>query len=217
MTTKTGDEARTGPRRRGPYAKTAAVRTAILDAALDVFGESGYRSGSLREVADRVGMSEAGVLHHFPNKNALLADVLDRRDLRSYAIVPKEGSDGEATLRGLVRLADYNATVPGIVKLFAVLSTEATSSDHPAHAYFVTRYETTRSYLRAAFSSLMAQGRVREGVTPERAAIATIAMMDGLQVQWLLEPGLLDMGAQLRRFLESFVDIDLGDPARGGA
>ena len=68
---------------RGEYAKTSAKRTAILDAALEVFAESGYRSGSLRDVAGKVGMSEAGLLHHFPNKSALLAAVLDRRDRRA--------------------------------------------------------------------------------------------------------------------------------------
>lgn len=202
-------------RRRGPYAKTAAVRTAILDAALDVFAESGYRSGSLREVADRVGMSEAGVLHHFPSKSALLADVLDRRDVRAMEVVTFDPDDGAATLRGLVRLAEYNATIPGIVKLFAVLSTEATSPEHPAHGYFIARYARTRENLRTAFASLAKQGRLREGVSPERAAIATIAMMDGLQVQWLLEPGILDMAAHLRRFFEGFVDVDFDAP--GGA
>ena len=216
MTTKTDTDQRKARRSRGPYAKTAAVRTAILDAALDVFGESGYRSGSLREVADRVGMSEAGVLHHFPSKNALLADVLDRRDVLSYEIVPTS-EDGEETLRGLVRLAEYNATIPGIVKLFAVLSTEAASAEHPAHDYFVARYERTRSRLRTAFASLRDAGALRGDVTPERAAIATIAMMDGLQVQWLLDPGLLEMGAHLRRFLEAFVDVDFDAPARGDA
>ncbi|GAA4768575.1 TetR/AcrR family transcriptional regulator [Microbacterium gilvum] len=208
MSTKTQTTEPRRPRRRGPYAKTAAVRTAILDAALDVFAESGYRSGSLREVADRVGMSEAGVLHHFPSKSALLADVLDRRDVRALEVVPFDQEDGEATLRGLVRLAEYNATIPGIVKLFAVLSTEATSPDHPAHGYFIARYARTRGNLRHAFASLAAQGRLADGVSPERAAIATIAMMDGLQVQWLLEPGILDMAAQLRRFFQGFVDID---------
>ena len=42
--TETGPKAR---KPRGEYAKTGAKRAAILDAALEVFAESGYRSGSL--------------------------------------------------------------------------------------------------------------------------------------------------------------------------
>lgn len=196
---------------RGEYAKTRARRTAILDAALEVFAEGGYRSGSLRDVAQRVSMSEAGLLHHFPNKSALLAAVLERRDEHSEQRVPFGGPDGGLTLKGLVDLAAYNASVPGVVELYCVLSAEATAPDHPAHEYFTGRYETTRANLGAAFESLEAEGRLRPGVTPQKAAVATIAMMDGLQVQWLLDRDLIDMSEELKTFFTSFVDIRFDD------
>ena len=193
---------------RGEYAKTSAKRTAILDAALEVFAESGYRAGSLRDVAQKVGMSEAGLLHHFPNKSALLAAVLDRRDQHSLERVPFDEVDGAATLRGLVELAAYNASVPGVVELYCVLSAEATAPDHPAHEYFTGRYDFTRANLRRAFESLERDGRLTPGVTPQRAAVATIAMMDGLQVQWLLDRNVVDMADELKRFFEAFSDVD---------
>jgi AcrR family transcriptional regulator len=196
---------------RGEYAKTGAKRTAILDAALEVFAESGYRSGSLRDVAGKVGMSEAGLLHHFPNKSALLAAVLDRRDQHSLERVPFGGENGEATLRGLVELAAYNASVPGVVELYCILSAEATTPDHPAHEYFIGRYEYTRANLRAAFESLERDGRLMAGVTPQGAAVATIAMMDGLQVQWLLDRDVIDMAEELQGFLGAFADVDFSD------
>jgi AcrR family transcriptional regulator len=198
-------------KRRGEYAKTGAKRTAILDAALEVFAESGYRSGSLRDVAGKVGMSEAGLLHHFPNKSALLAAVLDRRDQHSLQRVPFSPEDGEATLRALVELAAYNASVPGVVELYCILSAEATAPDHPAHEYFVGRYEFTRGNVRAAFESLEREGRLMAGVTPQRAAVATIAMMDGLQVQWLLDRDVIDMAEELTRFLGALADVDFSD------
>ena len=203
---------------RGEYAKTSAKRTAILDAALEVFAESGYRAGSLRDVALRVGMSEAGLLHHFPNKSSLLAAVLDRRDQHSQLRVTFGGADGGVTLQGLVELAAYNASVPGVVELYCVLSSEATAPDHPAHEYFVGRYESTRSNIRRAFESLESQGRLMDGVTPQRAAVATIAMMDGLQVQWLLDRDVIDMAEELKTFFSSFVDIEFdGEPLRTDA
>ncbi|WP_254773926.1 TetR/AcrR family transcriptional regulator [Microbacterium sp. cf046] len=196
---------------RGEYAKTSAKRTAILDAALEVFAESGYRAGSLRDVAQKVGMSEAGLLHHFPNKSALLAAVLDRRDQHSLEFVPFGDPDGAVALRGLVELATYNASVPGVVELYCVLSAEATAPDHPAHEYFIGRYEYTRGSLRTAFESLERDGRLMAGVTPQRAAVATIAMMDGLQVQWLLDREVIDMAEELKRFFGAFADVDFSD------
>ncbi|KJL19264.1 TetR/AcrR family transcriptional regulator [Microbacterium foliorum] len=200
---------------RGEYAKTRAKRAAILDAALDVFADSGYHSGSLRDVAERVGMSEAGLLHHFPNKPALLAAVLDRRDQHTLEWVRMAEGNGEVTLSGLVTTAVRNSTVPGIVELYCILSAEGTKPGHPAHEYFVTRYDVARTNLRRAFEDLQRQGRMRPGVTSQGAAVATLAMMDGLQVQWLLNPDVVDMAEELSRFFRAFVDIDL-TPALSG-
>jgi AcrR family transcriptional regulator len=190
---------------RGEYAKTKATRIAILDAALEVFALSGYRAGSLKDVAERVRMSEAGLLHHFPSKVKLLEAVLDHRDQLSRPRVNVEAEDGAETLRGLVALARYNAGTPGVVELYCVLSAEATSPDHPANAYFIARYEWTRTMLAGAFTRLAAVGRLSDGVDPLRAAVATIALMDGLQVQWLLDRDVVDMGDELAKFFASFV------------
>ncbi|SDQ30954.1 TetR/AcrR family transcriptional regulator [Microbacterium sp. cf332] len=214
MMTTTDTTAPPRGRRRGTYAKTEATRQAILDAALEVFAQSGYRAGSLRDIAARVGMSEAGLLHHFRNKSALLEAVLEERDERARVQVPIESDDGAAVIRGLVDLAAHNASSPGVVELYTTLSAEATASDHPAHGYFVRRYEYTRGNVERSFGQLRDEGRLRHGMTPRRAAITAIALMDGLQVQWLLDRDALDMAVELRALFASFVDIDWPDAPR---
>ncbi|MFH8251419.1 TetR/AcrR family transcriptional regulator [Microbacterium sp. B2969] len=191
---------------RGEYAKTRARKVAILDAALEVFAQSGYRSGSIRDVATLVGISEAGLLHHFPNKVKLLEAVLEHRDDQARTFVPMDAPDGAETLRGLVDLAAYNASVPGVVELYCTLSAEATSPDHPAHEYFIRRYDYTRSSIANAFRRLGEAGRLSVDVDPVRAAISTIALMDGLQVQWLLDRDVVDMAQELADFFGSFVE-----------
>ena len=59
------------------------------------------------------------------------------------------------------------------------------------------RYEFTRSNLRTAFESSSEMDDSWPGVTPQSAAVATIAMMDGLQVQWLLDREVVDMAEEL--------------------
>lgn len=205
MTTDTD----TSRRARGPYAKTAAVQEAILDAAAEVFAESGFRSGSIRDIAARADMSEAGILHHFRSKAALLEGVMRLRDDRARDLAPLGDGSGADIVRGLLALARHNQDNPGIVKLYTTVSAEATSPDHPAHAYFLERYEFVRQHVGSAFRDLADEGLLREGVDPHSAAIATIAHMDGLQVQWLLHPDRIDMAEHLRRFLAALVDIDL--------
>lgn len=74
-----------GPSRRArnPRKQTAKTREDILDAALETFGNRGYNNGSLVEIADQVGMTHPGVLHHFGSKDQLLLAVLAHRDLAS--------------------------------------------------------------------------------------------------------------------------------------
>jgi Transcriptional regulator len=207
----------TGPRRlRGEYAKSEATRSAILDAAFEVFAQGGYRSGSLREIAVRVGMSEAGLLHHFRNKSALLEAVLEHKDDRARAIVPIDSGEGATVVRGLIALARYNASIPGVVELFCTLSAEAISPDHPVHDYFQRRYEYVRTSITRAFQDLARQGRLKIGMTPERAAVTMIAMMDGLQLQWLYDRDALDMADELRRLMFPFVDIDWSEQEPAG-
>ncbi|GAB3616120.1 TetR/AcrR family transcriptional regulator [Okibacterium endophyticum] len=203
------DTAQSEGKRRGAYAKTGMKRAAILDAALAVFARSGYRAGSIREVAETVGMSEAGLLHHFPNKSALLAGVLELRNQHSADFVPLDPQKPRETLRGLVALAAYNVSVPGVVELYCVLSAEATAPEHPAHRYFADRYARTRSDLTGQFERLAEQGDLCQGTTPDAAARMSIAVMDGLQVQWLLDRSSVDMAAELRSFLQGLVTFTL--------
>ncbi|WP_082979087.1 helix-turn-helix domain-containing protein [Arthrobacter sp. B6] len=119
-------------RRRGSYAGTDEKRLAILDAALNVFARDGYRGGSLKVVAREAGMSDAGLLHHFGCKSALLAAVLELRDMRAEAVyTPMHVEDPYVILLGLVELARYNVSAPGLVRLHVTLSAEATSPQHP--------------------------------------------------------------------------------------
>jgi AcrR family transcriptional regulator len=204
---QTQTQTRRGP--RGPYAKSEHTKRAILDAALEVFAQAGYRSGSLRDVAERVGISEAGLLHHFPSKSALLAEVLERRDEQTEAQFDLFPADGERSMRALLDLARYNASTPGVVELFCTLSAEATSPDHPAHEYFVNRYEVARTAIGRGFSDLQARGKLRDGIDPETAARGVIAMFDGLQIQWLLNRGVVDMAEDLRAYLRTLATIEV--------
>jgi AcrR family transcriptional regulator len=49
----------------------------ILDCAVAVFAAKGYHGASIREIASRAGVSVAGIYHHFPSKQHLLARLMD--------------------------------------------------------------------------------------------------------------------------------------------
>ena len=53
-------------------------RTRILDAALELFAERGFILTSLPMIAERVGITHAGILHHFGSKDGVLRALLER-------------------------------------------------------------------------------------------------------------------------------------------
>ena len=184
------------------YAKGRARREQIVTTAAEVYADVGYHGASLREIAKRAGISHVGLHYYFPSREALLAAVLERRDDEDTArLGPKEYSPA-AAVRHLVDLADHNARHPGIVELYVRLAAEAFSEDHPAHQYFTDHYRTTRDYVHRALRELAERGALREEVDPRVAAAGFVALMDGLQAQWLAMSDEVDMAGVLRSYVE---------------
>jgi AcrR family transcriptional regulator len=174
-------------RPKGDASVNAARRREILKAAFDVFSRDGYQGSSLSQIAEIVGMTEAGILHHFKTKANLLTEVLAYRDEATTALVEGFNTDGIGFVKAWINLISYNLSVPGIVELFAVISAEATRTDHPAHEFFKRRYAETIALTTAGMADLQAEGYLNPGLDPEDLGRAIVALSDGLQVQWLLD------------------------------
>ncbi|HIY24456.1 MAG TPA: TetR/AcrR family transcriptional regulator [Candidatus Brachybacterium merdigallinarum] len=194
---------------RGRYRKTEQTRARILDAALEVFGEHGYERGSLREVAQRAGISQAGLLHQYPNKVALLSAILERRDARAGELVGSETLDITSLLT-IVEYARASSHAPFEIDLFAVLSAEATREDHPANDYMRRRYGWAASTFDEIFREVAAAGQLTPGTDPTELTSQFIALWDGLQIQWLLKVNDVDIADRL----ESFLNLHLVRPLR---
>lgn len=118
------------------------IDAGILDRAAGLFARRGYAKTSLQDVADAVGLSKAGLLHHFPSKDALHeavlahAEALGRRVLGHVASLPP----GPARDRQAVEvLVDVALGHPGVVAmLLAPVTDLADGAEHepggPEHA-----------------------------------------------------------------------------------
>jgi AcrR family transcriptional regulator len=62
----------------------ADTRTRIQEIALELFTEQGYEATSLREIAERLGVTKAALYYHFKTKEDIVASLMEDRlaDLR---------------------------------------------------------------------------------------------------------------------------------------
>jgi len=192
--------------------ETLAKRTEILRAATATFGAKGYNRGPLTEIAEQVGMTHAGILHHFGSKDQLLVEVLKFRDRTDVeGLRDQRMPDGLDRFRHLVRTAFANESRHGIVQAYAVLSAESVTEGHPGRAYFEERYRTLRQDLRDAFEDVCAERGITVPATVDRAAASILAVMDGLQVQWLLARNDVELAEASAFAIEALVSAVL-DP-----
>ena len=185
------------------YAVGVARRQQILETARDLFGLQGYRGASMRDIATKVGLSLPGVLHYFPSKEALLESVLQYRDDTDTPWFEQTWADTGSFRAALHELVRRNMAAPGVTRLFATLSAEATDPDHPAHDFFQARYRESR----ALFTRTLALAQARGEISEQASGPLLIAVLDGLQVQWLLDPD-FDMLAELDRYLDTIGAAD---------
>lgn len=176
--------------------KGEQTKLAILRAAEQVFAEAGYRGSSLAAVAERAGVTQSGLLHHFKNKEELLLGVLEQHELADDAMLLKPLSKGGfSVIEALGELvADYSSNRVG-VRLFSVLVAESTAIEHPGHEYMRRRYDKLRQRLVGALAAGIAKGELREDAPLESLATAVIALMDGIQLQWIYDREVDMLGA----------------------
>ncbi|QGN58674.1 TetR/AcrR family transcriptional regulator [Nostocoides sp. HKS02] len=204
----TADPAPRTPRRgrgRPPgSAGTGATRERIVAAAAELFAERGYHATPMTSIAEAAALSQTGLLHHFPSKEGLLAAVLEQRDLRDFEAI---ASRRAAPARGwqvyddMVELVRLNAGREGIVRLFTSLAGEAVDPDHPGHEWLGHHHDSAVALLTAALHDAVDDGAADPAVPAQTIARQLVALMDGLQLQWLMAPDRVDMAQDVAEYV----------------
>lgn len=172
---------------RGPYQNGIRRRREIVDAASRVFARYGYTAGSLRQVAEDVGVTAPALTRHFGSKEGLLQAVLDHWEADSRSFF--DGAHGIDYFRRLPAFIALHTTEPGFIELLLTVATEATNPEHPARKWAVERYKRTVDlgvrYLKEGYD--MGEVAPMDDHELEMEARALFAVMDGIQLQWLLD------------------------------
>ena len=190
---------RKAPRRT--YAQGRESQELILETALEIIERKGYAATSLRDIAEAVGMTQAGLLHHFGTKENLLVEVLRQRDIVNRRIVAAQGGDDPMT----IRVARHNESVPALVHLYVNLEAAAADTDHPAHEFFLRRENEVLASMRRDIEARQQAGTLAADVDASMMARVFLALSDGLQAQWGINPE-VDLSGTIEWLWTQFTD-----------
>jgi len=171
---------------RGPYAKSAERRAEIIASATAVFSAQGYRGGSLRQIAAELETSLTTVMHHFPTKVSLLAAVLDQEDAADADFPERARRDG--LVPAVIGVVRRNLDRRELVRMFSIVSAEATFPGHEAHEWLQRRYATVIADYAALIAHDRARGRIRP-TSDDDVALAGLIITgwEGIQIRWLAD------------------------------
>lgn len=175
-------------------------RQQILDAAVELFASTGYRGTGLATLAQRVGMTDTGLLYYFGTKERLLREVVSERD-RADRLDPP----ATLTLGALRDLGRHNVETATLTRLYVVLAAESLDPDDPLHDFFVERYETAREFVRTILRAEIDAGTVSAAIDVDDVALEVIAALMGLEIQWLTDPARVDLRAATAAYVDRLI------------
>jgi AcrR family transcriptional regulator len=139
----------------------ATAREEILDAAAELFARRGYAATSTRLIAETVGIRQASLYYHFPNKEQILAELLEATVRPSLTYAEELSAKDLPPATALRDLVEYDVGVLvgarwniGILYALPEIATEP-----------FARFRHEREGLRLAYRALV------EAVAPDAPAI----------------------------------------------
>lgn len=181
-------------------ARAERSSNAMVDAAIELIGESGLRGMTFVAIGDRSGYSRGLVTARFGSKQGLVDAVIRRvwDGLRTRRALPdSHGGSGLDDVVALVDgLADQAKNEPRELRALWVMMFEALVGDDDALLDRMRLFHhSMRSDLADALARGIDDGSVRTDLDPVAEAIQVAGTIRGLAYQWLLEPDELDLVA----------------------
>lgn len=177
-----------------------------LAGALEAFVEVGYHGATIRDVAQRAGLSIAGVYHHWPTKQDLLVALLNMTmdDLQERCRSAR--AEGDGPVERFVRLVECLALYhTHRLELGFIGASEMRGVKEPHRA----RIATARRQVQHMLDDEVVEGCRRDLMDtplPRAAARAVVTMCTALP-QWWSPTGGLSPELVARQYIDFALDI----------
>ncbi len=189
------------PAPRARQRRGVRTEAAILDATLRLLATRGLQGTSLDLVADEVGVSKSSILWHFGSKEELLLRVAERvideaarGPVQDILALPTLAERAAATWRFF---SDTVRERPELRRLILWLIFESAEARPELRARLQQLYRAMRDLWAEGLRVVVGDPGRRE-----RLAIISMAALDGIFLQWLLDPDAVDLEALHRELRE---------------
>jgi len=188
------------------------VADQIADAAVQLFARHGYRGTTIAQIARKVGLTDAGVLYHYPTKADLFWAVVDMfEDLQRDRVLALLAPGGLIAIRNLAQWGPIIEERPDLLALQVVLGAAAVSEGSEIRPYYQQRYDGLRAGITGLLAQAVETGEVRTDVDGTFEATAFLAFLDGLRLQYLYSDGAISLSDNLFTYVNELVArISLG-------
>lgn len=151
-------------------------------------------------------MTDAGVLHHFATKRALLSAVLERStEEQAESFRDLLAAGGIEALQLLAGWGEVMDRAPQFMGLEVTISAEALDPSSELHDFFVTRYRVLHRWLVRALEEGVRKGDIRPDIDAEAEATAMVAFLDGIRLQHFFG-GLPTVTDAVRAYVDVLID-----------
>jgi len=164
----------------GPVSRPGAERRReqIVRAAADSFASRGYRGTTTRDIAERVGITEAALYRYYPSKEALYSAIVDDKmktpDPTVAVTDAAQARNDEAVLAGLAHeIIRRVRSDPGFLRILLYTGLEGHELSEPL---FASRVRRVREFLANYIAQRAKEGAFRS-LDPGLAAHAFLGMI----------------------------------------
>ena len=175
--------------------QSARTKRALIDAAVELFGERGYRATSLKAIGERATISHGVIPFHFGSKEGLLLAVVDAcfeefREAVFGALSDHDRDFGIGDLRALTEsLLAFQQERPRVGRLFQVLMFEALGPNPELRPHFREFHDRIAEVGRAWLMAGQGRGSIREDLDIEATVDAVLCFFNGVRTHSLLLEG----------------------------
>jgi AcrR family transcriptional regulator len=188
--------------------RSIETRARIIQAAQDLFSQSGYESASVSEICDRAGISKGAFYHHFPSKQSvfmeLLSDWLKGIDLGLEALRSSPPGPDQPLVRMAEILPAIIHSAEGRLPIFLEFWVHS-ARDKDLWKSAVAPYKRYRDYFRKIVDEMDPTGAI-DPAKKETAALAVMSLAIGLLLQGVMDPDSADWGTDGRESIRMLLE-----------